>query len=94
MRERTRVGCESIESIQAWMGDRGKGLSLTAVNLKRLWIRSYEALRTQVTLLRKVPSLGSDVRVPASDATAILDLGWQGGKKSCRDEPTILVRKT
>lgn len=55
---------------------------------------SYEALRTQVTLMRTAPSLWSDVRVPASDAL-LSGPGWQGGKKSCRDgdEPTTLVPK-
>ncbi|KAL7959711.1 hypothetical protein V8C34DRAFT_279202 [Trichoderma compactum] len=47
-----RVGAAVL--IRAQLRDRGKGPSLTARQLKRRGICSYEALRTQVTLLRKV----------------------------------------
>ncbi|EHK27255.1 uncharacterized protein TRIVIDRAFT_197114 [Trichoderma virens Gv29-8] len=54
-RKSTAACVRAAVLVQVQLRARAKGPSLTARKLKRLWICSYEALRTQVTLLRKTP---------------------------------------
>ncbi|KAF3062729.1 hypothetical protein CFAM422_010762, partial [Trichoderma lentiforme] len=85
-RKSTAARVRAAVLIRDQLRDRGKGPSLTARQLKRLWICSYEALRTQVTLLRKSPStcFWSDVRSPPA-----MPLSWLARRQeSCKDEPT------
>ncbi|KAL6822181.1 hypothetical protein V8C40DRAFT_40983 [Trichoderma camerunense] len=85
-RKSTAARVRAVVLIRDQLRDRGKGPSLTARQLKRLWICSYEALRTQVTLLRKSPStcFWSDVRSPPA-----MPLSWLARRQDSSSWPAL-----